>query len=114
MRVICHWRDVSLKIRLVERGLQPWEIAQIVNAGRWEEGHRIPEPKSPGAESQPPQDQTAAGRKADIRTFGGFSSAPDVERRGWFGWRRKQEMARQPASAEAASAEVDTQAKASA
>ncbi len=34
VRIVCHWRDVDLKIRLVERGLTPAEIEQVINAGR--------------------------------------------------------------------------------
>ena len=33
-KTICHWRDVSLKIRLAEQGLSSDEIERIVIAGR--------------------------------------------------------------------------------
>lgn len=34
VRICCHWRDVSLKIRLAERGMSAVEIEQVVLAGR--------------------------------------------------------------------------------
>ena len=34
VKVMCHWRDVSLKIRLAERGMPAYEIEQVVQAGR--------------------------------------------------------------------------------
>ena len=33
-RVLSQWRDVSLKMRLVEEGFRADEIEQVVNAGR--------------------------------------------------------------------------------
>jgi hypothetical protein len=36
-RVFCHWRDVALKMRLVEAGLDAVQIEQIVLAGRYEQ-----------------------------------------------------------------------------
>jgi len=33
-RVVCHWRDVTLKIRMVDEGFRPDEIAQVFNADR--------------------------------------------------------------------------------
>jgi hypothetical protein len=70
VRVVCHWRDVSLKMRLVERGMDPLDIEQIVNAGRWENNSRA---------AKPIEDH--------VRTFGGFSKKP----RRWFGRRRDQQ-----------------------
>ena len=40
VRVVCHSRDVSLKIRLAERGMSAPEIEQIVRAGRFDEPSR--------------------------------------------------------------------------
>lgn len=39
-RVICHWRDVSLKIRMIESGMSGDEIEQVVLAGRYEAPRR--------------------------------------------------------------------------
>ena len=33
-RIACHWREVSLKIRMVDEGFRPHEIEQVVTAGR--------------------------------------------------------------------------------
>lgn len=33
-RVVCHWRDVQLKIRLADQGMSAHEIQQVVQAGR--------------------------------------------------------------------------------
>ena len=34
VQMVCHWKDVDLKVRLVERGMTPAEIEQVINAGR--------------------------------------------------------------------------------
>ncbi len=36
VQMVCHWKDVDLKIRLVERGMTPAEIEQVLDAGRYE------------------------------------------------------------------------------
>jgi len=68
VRIVCHSRDVSLKIKLAERGMEPWEIEQVVNVGRFEHNKRV----------APPADH-------HVQTFGGFSNKP---RRRWFGRRQ--------------------------
>ena len=39
-RTICHWCDVSLKMRLVEAGMAPKEIEQVLLAGKKRKGWR--------------------------------------------------------------------------
>jgi len=44
-KIICHWCDVSLKTRLVEAGMAPREIEQVLMAGKkksksWKQGCR--------------------------------------------------------------------------
>ena len=46
-RVICHWRDVSLKMQMIEAGFGPSEIEQVMNSGRWEKS-------APGSARIPP------------------------------------------------------------
>ena len=41
VRILCHWRDVSLKIRLAERGMTALEIESIVSAGRLDSKGRV-------------------------------------------------------------------------
>ncbi len=36
-RIVCHWRDVSLKLRMVDAGLGSDEIERVVLVGRFEE-----------------------------------------------------------------------------
>lgn len=37
VQIVCHWRDVSLKMRLVDQGVGADEIERIVLAGRGSE-----------------------------------------------------------------------------
>ena len=33
-QVVSHWRDVSLKMRMIDAGFSPYDIEQVLNAGR--------------------------------------------------------------------------------
>jgi hypothetical protein len=84
VRMVSHWRDVSLKLQLVERGFTPDQIEQVVLAGRWEQGPRRTgdqQPRSNGifcrsAERSPDtQPEIASKPAAQVNAgtaFGGF------------------------------------------
>jgi hypothetical protein len=42
VQIVCHWKDVDLKVRLVERGMTPAEIEQVICAGRNQVGSKKP------------------------------------------------------------------------
>jgi hypothetical protein len=49
VQMVCHWKDVDLKIRLVERGMTPAEIERVLDAGRYEKAHGKKPPVDPKA-----------------------------------------------------------------
>jgi hypothetical protein len=47
VQMVCHWRDVDLKVRLLERGMTPAEIEQVICAGKNVDGGKPPvDPKA--------------------------------------------------------------------
>ena len=49
VQIVCHWKDVDLKVRLVERGMTPAEIEQVISAGRLQKVDGKKPPVDPNA-----------------------------------------------------------------
>jgi hypothetical protein len=45
--VVCHWRDVSLKMRMVDAGFSPADIEQVIRTGGIDNVHSRPAKPAP-------------------------------------------------------------------
>lgn len=66
-RVVCHWRDTTLKIRLAETGFSPTEIERVVSASSRESGRRAQNAGPQQTKAEKPPIHLGANRDEEVK-----------------------------------------------